>query len=220
MNTKTTLCFLAALAFAPSAFAIFKCVDEKGVTRVGETPPEECAKVPMQEVSRGGTVLRTIAPSLTKEQVEAERAGAEKRKQDAIKAADQKRKDDALLNTYASEREFDMTRDRNIAPINGRIKVTKERIAAVDKRMKQIEEEMEFYKAGKSGKGAKGGKAKETPEELLQNMERAKKEKVILEKSLVDADKEIAVLTEKYDVDKKRWIALKNAPSEQPPEKK
>ena len=209
MKTKTTLCFLAALAFAPAAFATFKCVDEKGVTRIGETPPDECGNVPIQELSRGGQVIRTIAPSLTPEQVAAEKANAAKRKEEAIKAAEQKRKDDALLNTYASDREIDMTRDRNIEPINGRIRVTKERIAAVDKRMKQIEEEMEFYKAGKSGKS---GKTRETPEELTQSMDRAKKEKATLEKNLVDADKEIAAIKAKFDVDKERWIALKNAP--------
>jgi hypothetical protein len=209
MKTKTTLCFLAALAFAPAAFAAFKCVDEKGITRIGETPPDECANVPMQETSRSGTVIRTIAPSKTAEQVKAEAEQVEKQKMDAKLAAEQKRKDDALLNTYASEREIDMTRDRNLEPINGRIRVTKERIAAVEKRMKQIEEEMEFYKAGKS---SKSGKAKETPEELLHNMDRAKKEKATLEQSLVSADKEIDALKAKYEVDKKRWLALKSAP--------
>ena len=200
------LCFAAALAFAPSAFATFKCVDEKGVTRIGETPPDECANVPMQEL-RGSTVIKTIAPSLTPQQVEAMRATEDTRKEDAKIAAEQARKDQALLSTYASDREIDMARDRNIAPINARIKITRERIAAVDKRIKQIEDEMEFYKAGKG----KSGKAKEMPENLTADMERVKKEKIALEKSLVDADKEIANLTAKYEVDKQRWLSLKQA---------
>jgi hypothetical protein len=204
MNMKA-LCLAASLALSPSAFALFKCVDEKGVTRIGETPPEECAKVPMQEVSRSGTVLRTIAPSLTQEQVDAIKASEEKRKKDAIVAAEQARKDQALLSTYASEREIDMTRERNIQPVNGRIKVARERIAAVDKRMKQIEDEMEFYKAGKG----KSGKGKEMPDNLMHDLERQKKEKIALEKSLVDYDKEIATLTAKYELDKQRWLALK-----------
>ena len=202
-----TLCLAAALAFAPSAFAVYKCVDEKGITRIGETPPDECANVPMQEVSRSGTVLRTIAPSLTQQQVDAMRETELKKKEDAKIAAEQARKDGALLATYSSDREIDMTRDRNIQPINGRIKVAKERIAAVDKRVKQIEDEMEFYKAGKG----KSGKGKEMPENLTHDLERVKKEKVALEKSLVDYDKEIAALTAKYELDKQRWLALKQA---------
>jgi hypothetical protein len=207
MKKTKILCLAAALAFAPSAFAVYKCVDEKGTTRIGETPPDECANVPMQEVSRSGTVIRTIAPSLTPAQVEAARLAEEKKKLENKAAAEQARKDEALLYTYASEREFDMTRDRNIEPINSRKKVANERIAAIDKRMKQIEEEMEFYKAGKS----KAGKTRETPESLVHDLERAKKEKATIEKSLESYDKEIAELKVKYDGDKQRWIALKQA---------
>ena len=207
MKKTKILCLMAALAFAPSAFAVFKCVDEKGVTRIGETPPDECANVPMQEVSRSGAVLRTIAPSLTPAQVEAARAAEEKKKSENKALAEQARKDEALLYTYASEREIDMTRDRNIEPIKNRIKVSNERIAAVDKRIKQIEEEMEFYKAGKS----KSGKTRETPESLTHDLDRARKEKATIEKSLTDYDKEIAALKTKYDTDKQRWMALKQA---------
>ena len=218
MRTKS-LCLLIGLAFAPVAFATYKCVDEKGVTRIGETPPEECANVPMQETTSTGQVKRTIAPSLTPAQVEAQKADAERQKEAKKRAAEQKRLDEALLNTYASDREIDMTRDRNTEPINGRIKVAKERIVAVDKRIKDIEEEMEFYKAGKS---AKGGKTREMPANLVQDLERVKHERVTLEKSLVGYDKEIAALRSKYDGDKKRWLALKypekEKPAEPPPE--
>lgn len=208
MKTRI-LCFAAALAFAPGAFAVYKCVDEKGVTRIGETPPDECNNVPMQEVSRSGTVLRTIAPSLTAEQVKAQQDAAERAKQAAKEAAEQQRKDLALVNTYSSEHEIDMTRDRNIEPITGRVRVANERIEAVDKRIKEIEEEMEFYKAGKSS-GKDKAKPKDAPEQLKDNLSRAKAEKVALEKSLVSYDKEIAGIRAKYDADKKRWIEIKS----------
>jgi hypothetical protein len=211
MKTKT-LCFAIALAFAPGAFASFKCVDEKGVTRIGETPPDECAKVPMQEM-RGSTVMRTIPPSLTPEQVKAQQEEAEKNKQAQKEAAEQQRKDLALLNTYASDKEIDMTRDRNVEPINARIKIARERMEAIDKRTKQIEDEMEFYKAGKAGKG-KEGKGKDTPEQLKADLANLQKEKVTLEKSIKTNEKEIEGVKNKYDGDKKRWLALKNpAPS-------
>jgi len=211
MKTRM-LCLAAALAFTPGAFAAYKCVDEKGVTRIGETPPDECAKVPMQETNRAGHVIRTIPPSLTPEQVKAREDEAERQRQAQKEAAEQQRKDLALLNTYASDREIDMTRDRNVEPINSRIKVAQERIASIDKRTKQIEEEMEFYKAGKSGKG-KEGKARETPEALKENLESLKKERATMEKSIKGHEKEIEQIKAKYELDKKRWLALKNAPA-------
>lgn len=207
MKTKM-LCFAVALAFAPAAFAAYKCVDEKGVTRIGETPPDECGNVPLQEI-RGGQVIRTIPPSLTPEQVKAQQEAAEKTRQAQKEAAEQQRKDLALLNTYASENEIDMTRDRNVEPINARIKIANERIAAVDKRTKEIEEEMEFYKAGKSDKKGKGA-AKDTPEQLKADLDRVKKERVTLEKQIVGYQKEIEQVKAKYDLDRKRWLALKN----------
>ena len=215
MKTKM-LCFAVALAFAPAAFAAYKCVDEKGITRIGETPPDECANVPMYEIGRTGAVLRTIPPSLTPEQVKAQQEAAERNKQAQKEAAEQQRKDLALLNTYASEKEIDMTRDRNVEPVTNRIKVARERIEAIDKRSKEIEDEMEFYKAGKSDKSgkAKGKGAKDTPEQLKENLDRAKKEKAALEKNISASEKEIEQIKAKYDLDRKRWLALKNvAPS-------
>jgi len=219
MKTRT-LCLLAGLAVAPAAFATYKCVDETGVTRIGETPPDECAKVPMQELYPSGQVKRTIAPSLTPAQVEALKAEAERTKEARKRAAEQVRLDEALLNTYASDKEIDMTRDRNIEPINARIKIARERIVAVDKRIKEIEDEMEFYKAGKSAKA--GGKTKEVPQNLIQDLDRVKHERVTLDKSLAGYDKEIEKLRTKYDLDKKRWLALKypekEKAAEPPPE--
>jgi hypothetical protein len=50
MKTNKLL-ILLALGFAGPAFSAYRCVDEKGITRIGETPPEECANVVMYEIS-------------------------------------------------------------------------------------------------------------------------------------------------------------------------
>ena len=43
---------------APLAGAAYKCVDEKGLTHIGDTPPAGCASVVMYEVTKRGTVIR------------------------------------------------------------------------------------------------------------------------------------------------------------------
>src|SRR5690349_12529481 len=111
---------LLAALFATSASAAFRCVDEKGRTHVGDTPPAGCANVVMYEVTRGGQVIRTIQPTMTEEQVKARQEAEEKIRAAEKVAAEQKRKDMALLSTYGSEKEFDVARDRNIDPINQR----------------------------------------------------------------------------------------------------
>ena len=79
---KTTkLCLLLALTLAaPAAQAAFRCTDEKGRTHIGDTPPPGCANVIMYEVTRGGTVIRKIDPSMTEEQVKAREEAAEKQR--------------------------------------------------------------------------------------------------------------------------------------------
>jgi hypothetical protein len=142
--------------------------------------------------------------------VKAKKEETERKLQADKEAAEQRRKDEALLNTYASDREIDMTRDRNIEPIKARIKIARERIEAVDKRVLQFEEEMEFYKAGKAT--SKSNRPREAPPNLVHDLDRVKKEKAALEKSIAGYEKDIQALRVKYDADKKRWLALKAAP--------
>jgi hypothetical protein len=208
------LCLLLAALFAPAAGATYKCTDDKGVTHIGDTPPAGCATVVMYEVSASGTVLRKIDPTPTPEQLKLRMEEQERKKEADRAAGDQKRKDMALLSSFSAEREFDVARDRNIEPIQGRIRSAKERIQAVVKRQAEIEEEMEFYKAGTS----KTAKTREPPHSLVMELERSRAEKVVLEKSLVAHDKEIEELKAKFDSDKKRWVALKSGAVAKPAE--
>ena len=202
---KRTCLLLATLA-ATSAGAAYKCVDEKGKTHIGDTPPAACANVMMYEISRSGAVLRKIEPSLTPEQLQQKQVDDARKLEAERVAAEQKRLDTALLQTFSSEKEFDVVRDRNIEPLNSRIKNAQERIVAVEKRMKEVDEEMEFYKAGKKSRDKK---ANEAPKPLLDEIERLKNEKATLQKGIASSEKEITDLRAKFDVDKKRWVALK-----------
>ncbi|HEX7559207.1 MAG TPA: DUF4124 domain-containing protein, partial [Usitatibacter sp.] len=201
---------LLAVAFATSAGATFKCVDPKGVTRIGDTPPEECGNVVVYEISGSGAVLKKIDPTPTPEQVKALQEDRERKKESDRVAADQKRKDEALLASFSGEKEFDVARDRNIEPLTGRIKNNDDRLKEVAKRIKDLEDEMEFYKAGKSGKS---GKASEPPPVLIEVMARTRAEKASLEKANLANQKEIEDIKAKFEADKKRWVSLKTDPS-------
>jgi chromosome segregation ATPase len=200
------LCIALALLYAPFAHAAFKCVDERGVTLFGDTPPAGCANVVMYELSPHGAVIRKIDPTPTPEQLKARLEEQAKRKEAERAAAEQKRKDMALLATYASEKEIDVARDRNIEPIRSRIRGAEERITAVDKRLEQLANEMEFYKAGK--KGGRNEKAR-PPESLVADQERAQKERATLAKNISDSEKEIQAVRARYEADRRRYAELK-----------
>ena len=198
-------CLLIALLAATHAAAAYKCVDEKGKTHVGDTPPAGCANVVMYEFNRAGQILRQIDPTLTPEQVKQKQIEDAKRRVAEKAAAEQKRKDTALLQSFSSEKEFDVVRDRNIEPLKSRIRNAQERIKAVDKRTKEVEDESEFYKAGKKARSKGGG----VPRSFLDELERLKAEKGTLTKSIANTEKEIEGIRVKFDTDKRRWVALK-----------
>lgn len=205
---KRIVLLVAAFA-AGSAGAVYKCVDEKGRTLIGDVPPEGCANVVMYEVSQTGMVLRKIDPTPTPEQERRMREEQEKRKAAERIAAEQKRRDMALLNTYSSEREFDVARDRNIEPIKTRIAAAKERIATLDKHRQEVEDELEFYKAGSSKSRRRGDRSNAPPPHLLADLERGKKDKATLEAAIVKDEQEIEDVKARFETDKKRWIEVK-----------
>ena len=196
---------IAAMLWAGPVGAAYKCVDAKGVTHIGDTPPLGCAAVMMYEVTPSGKVLRTIEPTPTPEQAKAIAAEQAKKREADAKAAEQKRRDLALTNTYGSEKEFDVARDRNIEPIKARISTAQERIQQVDKRQKDVEEEMEFYKAGKS----KGAKGREVPMGLTEELARVQRERAALQSTIASSEKEMEQVKARFDADKKRWAEIK-----------
>lgn len=210
------LLFLLLALSAGDAAAAFRCVDEKGTTHIGDTPPIACARVPMFEISRSGSVIRRIDPTPTADELKVKEAEAAQNREREKAAAEQRRKDVALLSTYSSAAEFDTARDRNIEPVMGRIKSAQDRIEAVDKRTQEIADEMEFYKAGKSKTHAKkkeGAPVREVPIQLTTDYERVTGEKAALVKSVQAYEREIVELRAKYEADKKRWLELKGNPA-------
>ena len=199
--------------YAPLAGAAYKCVDERGLTHIGDTPPAGCASVVMYEVTKRGAVIRRIDPTMTDEQAKAKAEADAKRAIADKAAAEQKRKDTALLATYSSDKEFDVVRDRNIEPLTRNIKGAQDRIRDVEKRSKQVDEEMEFYTAGKSKATAKKA---EVPVSLASEKERLVKEKKSLVASIASLEKEIEDTRSKFDNDKRRWVALKAGKSDAP----
>lgn len=208
------LVFLCLALAAADAGAAFRCVDEKGTTHIGDTPPPACAKVPMYEISRSGSVLRKIDPTPTAEELKVREAESAERKEREKVAAEQRRKDMALLSTYSTAAEFDMARDRNVEPVQGRIKSAQERIEAVEKRAKELADEMEFYKAGTSKNAKKKGDApaREVPAQLTADHERVVGEKAVLVKNIQNYEKEVIEIRQKFEADKKRWLDLKANP--------
>ena len=209
------------MASAQAQSTLFRCVDDKGVTHYGETMPAACAKKDVTEMSKQGRTIRKLDAPLTPEQQKAKAEADAKKRDDDKKVADQRQKDLALLGTYGAEREIDVIRDKDVAQLDGRRKFLDARVADVDARLEKVNNQMEFYVAGKSksakakdAKDAKDGKEgksneREVPPQLQADFDRAKSDRanLMLEMTRLEADKKAIIA--RYEGEKERFRRLK-----------
>lgn len=209
MNTHSKqICLILAAAgslLATPALAVYKCVDEKGITHYGDTMPPQCAKKAITEMTQQGSVVKKYDAPKTPEQLKAEEDDALRRRDENKRIAEQKLRDGALLATYGSEREFDVARDKDVAVLDARKKTLNARNEDVNKQLAKVENEMEFYKAGKS----KTTKVKEAPPQLVQDYNRAKADRTGMDSELAKIDADKAAISARYEGEKVRWKKLK-----------
>ncbi len=196
------------------ALATFKCVDDRGVTHYGDIMPWQCAKMPVSEVSKGGTVLKRYAAPLTPEQLAARAAQDIKDREARRIAAEQKIKDAALLASYSTEKDFDTSRDRELLQLEARLKNQQSRVADLDKTVEKRKNDLEFYKSGRVKKTAPADsknppKTIEAPPELVAALTRAEKERAAIDVQIANAEAERKAVTSRFEAEKTRWVKLK-----------
>jgi hypothetical protein len=175
---------IAALMAVLPASGAFKCVDEHGKTHFGDSPPPACANVVMYEVSPAGSVIRKIEPTAATPKA----SDAEKKKAADKEAAATRLRDRVLLDTYSTDREIDIARDRNVELIKSRMGAVQIRIGQLEKREKEL--------------GTRAPAA---------DIEAVKKEKSHLIEVQERYNKDLEATKARFDADKKRWIELRAA---------
>jgi len=187
---RSELLVVSMLAFGLNAHAAFKCVDEKGRTQIGDTPPAACANVTTYEINSSGGVVRKIEPTTRT-------APIDTRASDQA-AMETKRRDRALLETYGSEHEIDLARDRNVEMIRGRLESAKLQLQQVEKREAELTKAVASYQGGK-----------QAPQPVKEELEHVTTEKASLSASVTRQEKDLESTRLRFEADKKRWIELK-----------
>ncbi len=195
-------------AMSFSAHAVFRCVDEKGITHYGDTMPPQCAKKEVAEINQSGALVRKIDAQLTPEQIKVREAEKIKRGENLRLVVDQKQRDLALLGTYGSEREFTASRNRDVAQLDGRVATLQGRVTELDTRVQKFAAEMEFYKAGQS-KTSKAAKVREAPPQLVNDLARAQNDRTTVDTEIAQTEAEKKSVIARYDEEKARWMRLK-----------
>ncbi|MBI5922777.1 MAG: hypothetical protein HY847_14180 [Betaproteobacteria bacterium] len=191
----TTL-LLALPMSSAHAGKTYCCTDANGRQACGDSLPRECFGRAYKELSDRGTLLRQVdAPLTAEQQAQHEAAQAQKKKEERA-AMEEKRKNQALLNTYTSEKDVDIARDRALADLEARAKEAQVKLTDATKRKQKLEGEMEFYKK------------KPVPAELKDQIKGSETE-IKVQQAAIDAKKqEMDQVRVKFEEEKKRYLEL------------
>lgn len=182
-----TLALLAA--FGGSAEAkLYKWVDDKGVTQVGDTiPPEYANRDKVQYNEKGREIKRKET---------AKESAKESEQQTAI---DQRRKDNALLNTYSNENEIDLARDRNLQQVEARIN-------SIQSMLEHAQQNLDGYQKEAKALEKSGKKISDA---LQSDIADADNKVAKIKHDLSHAEEKAASVRAGYEADKARYRELK-----------
>lgn len=160
------------------------------VVGCGDTVPPEYNNNASKELDKRGMTRKTQESAAdANARREKEQARAKEKADEERRAADGKRRDKALLNTYTSEREVDLKRDRELKDIDQNITQQREALKVVTGRLADAQKR----------------KHKE-------DIARAERSKGTLEKTIADKEAQKENVKKKYAEEKVRYMELRGIP--------
>jgi len=189
---------LALASLSANAGTIKKWVDERGVTHYGDSIPPQYVNQGSMEMSSQGIVVKKNERAMTLEERKALEEERVRQQEAQQKDMEQQRRDKALLNTYTSEKEIDLARDRNMQQAEVQVKSAELRLKQVDERLARLRRQAELItKAGKP-----------LPADLQQDLGDAERETQHLRESIQQKKKDMDAIRLKFETDKQRFRDL------------
>ena len=184
---------LASLLCSAALAKTYKWVDEQGVTHYGDTIPPQYKDRTTYELNKRGVVIKKTDPTLTSEQRRAKEEDLARQAAEEQKIIEQRRKDIALMNTYSSEKEIELKRDRDL-------KVVEALLANAQSSLKTIQAQLDEY-----GKAADAARGKAAPPHLASDIAAAEAEKQRIDSYIAGKRQEMEAIRAKYGGYKKRF---------------
>lgn len=170
---------------------LYKWVDNNGTTHYGETIPPEYANKEAVKLEKGRIEKR--------EDKNADKKAAQKDPAAEKARIEAERHDNALINTYSSEKEIDLARDRNLQQVEARTGSFTTLLKSAQENQVALQKEAE----GLTKQGRK------IPKSLDEDLEEAKARIAKLQGDLDNSLKENEAVKARYEADKVRYRELK-----------
>ncbi len=198
MRIRYAFLLILLVSFPALAGKLYSWVDEHGKTHYGNTVPPQYAQQGNTELNKRGSVVKKTDAALTPEQRKAKEDELAQQKEDEKKVLEQKRRDKALLNTYTTEKEIDLVRDRNLQ--QGELQ-----LQSMELRTKQVQPQLDQALKRKEDLVAK---KRPLPPDLQQELEEKGKELRRLQEMIRLKRAEMDAIRARFEDDKKRFREL------------
>ena len=199
MRIRFSLLLILLASFPAVAGKLYSWVDEHGKTHYGNVVPPQYAQQGNTELDKKGAVIKKTDAALTPEQRKAKEEELAQQKEEDKKKLEQKRRDKALLNTYTTEKEIDLVRDRNLQ--QGELQ-----LQSMELRAKQVQPRLDQARKRAQGLAAK---KRPLPPDLQQEIEEAEKELQRMQEMIKQRHTEMDAIRARFEDDKKRFRELR-----------
>jgi len=183
------------LSMGAAQAGMYRWVDGNGRVYYSDTLPSTYQKSGAAEMSKQGLVIKRTQSEAERraeaERLEEERLSEQTRQQQA-------QLDRALTQTYTSEAEIDLARDRALEHHKLAIKGTQLRAKIVADNLAELKE--------RAGRLIKAGRP--IPPNLKEQLDQTGKESLELRRSVLNHEEALMKVREKYDTDKLRFREL------------
>jgi hypothetical protein len=198
-NTAFSVFALAILLAGSAQAALYRWVDGSGRVHYSDTPPTSYNQSGGAELNKQGQVIRRTQ-SEAERRAEAERQAEAKR----IQAEQNKQAqwDRALTQTYTTEAEIDLARDRALEHHKLAIKSAEARAVAVDAKVAEMNERVARIEAA----------GRTIPANLRDELAQANKESAELKRTVEKNLEAMDAVRAKYEADKLRFRELTGKP--------
>jgi len=188
---------LTALALGAVEAAMYKWVDEKGVTHYTDTMPPDAVNKANTELNKQGIPIKKTDPAITPEQRKARETEVERQREAAKLQAETARRDRALLDSYTTESDIDLAKNRSLRTVEMALSSAQAYSAQLTKRKAELT----------ANKAALAGKP--VPATLERDLAATETELERQTDFIVLKKKEGVTIAARYDADKARWAAIK-----------
>jgi hypothetical protein len=175
---------------------IYTCRDASGHILTSDRPIPECSDRAMEERSKGGVLLREIAPPLTAAQQRQAEADEKKRRELEETQREQQRRDRVLLSTYSNEKEIDGARSRAVSDFKEALDAANGRLAGLNQEHAANERDLAALKG------------KPVPYELQRRIDLNESAIASEKQTIADRQNDIDRINKRFDADLERFHTL------------